>query len=294
MTYKDQFVVEIKADGKILRIKDDAVYLPFGCEYSILLKNLNSRKASVNVSIDGEDVLDGHSLIISPLETHDLKGFFSNTTVKNRFRFIQKTKEIQEHRGDKIDDGLVRVEFAFEEPIPEPYIKRIIKEVEEHHHHHHHHDYYPPWWYPYPKITWYEGSGWSGTSCENDTTKKYKANYTFNSCNSTFYNQVKGANDVKCDSLGVQSLFTTDNLNTPNLDEGITVKGNQINEQYRYSYIGSLEQPSVIVIALKGIQQQGTSVKEPITIQTKLTCSSCGKKSKSSFKFCPNCGTFLE
>ena len=59
MTYKDQFVVEVKTDGQILRVRDGAVYLPYGCEYSILLKNLNSKKASVKISIDGEDVLDG-------------------------------------------------------------------------------------------------------------------------------------------------------------------------------------------------------------------------------------------
>ena len=88
MTYKDQFVVEVMVDGKILRVRDGAVYLPFGCEYSILLKNLNSKKASVKVSIDGEDVLDGYSLVVKPLITHELKGFLKGTTARNRFRFI--------------------------------------------------------------------------------------------------------------------------------------------------------------------------------------------------------------
>jgi lipopolysaccharide biosynthesis regulator YciM len=79
-----------------------------------------------------------------------------------------------------------------------------------------------------------------------------------------------------------------------NVDEGITVKGNELNEQYNYSMIGELEQSSVIVIQLKGMQRSsGVVVQEPITVSTKLECSSCGTKSKSSFKFCPNCGTFL-
>ena len=287
MTYKDQFVVEVKADGQILRVRDGSVYLPFGCEYSILLKNLNSRKASVKVSIDSEDVLDGNSLILDPLVTHELQGFLRGITAKNRFRFIQKTEEIQKHRGDKVGDGLVRVEFAFEKPRPEPIIQKIIKEVEEHHYVHH--TYWPK------RYTWYD-DGWQYVSNYNDTIKYASPNISSGGEDqSVFMNQVqsRGMSNVVQDSLGVQASFTMDN--TPNVDEGITVKGNEIHEQYMYGMIGDLEEASVIVIALKGMQRgPGVVVQDPITVKTKLECSSCGLKSKSSFKFCPNCGTFLE
>ncbi len=281
MTYKDKFVVEVKADGQILRIKDGSVYLPFGCEYSILLKNLNSRKAAVKVAIDSDDVLDGNSLILDSLGTHELQGFFSGTSVRNRFRFIQKTKEIQEHRGDKLGDGLVRVEFAFEKPRPQTVIKKIIKEVEEHHHHHHHN----------PPFTYYTGDGWNYTSKEGDSVQYGSSGdepiAAFSSCDSGVRGVQEG--NVTMDSLGVQASFT------PNVDEGITVKGNQINEQYNYGMIGDLEASEVIVIVLKGMQQSpGVVVQDPITVKTKLVCRSCGLKSKSSFKFCPSCGTFLE
>ena len=288
MTYKDQFVVEVKADGQILRVKDGAVYLPFGCEYSILLKNLNSKKASVKVSIDSEDVLDGHSLILDPLVTHELKGFFRGTVVKNRFRFIQKTKEIQEHRGDKVGDGLVRVEFAFEKPKPEPIIKKVIKEIHEHHHHHH--DSYWP-----TRYTWYDGSGWSynesvGSKSSGDEPVSAYMNQASDNISRGF------SSNVTMDSLGVQASFTADfkAQNAPNVDEGITVKGNEIHEQYNYSSIGELEESSVIVIALKGMQKSSGVVSTPITVKTKLVCSSCGLRSTSSYKFCPNCGTHLE
>jgi hypothetical protein len=279
MTYKDQFVVEVKADGQILRVRDGAVYLPFGCEYSILLKNLNSRNASVKVSIDNEDVLDGNILIIPPLMTHELKGFFRGTTVRNAFRFIQKTKQIQDHRGDRVDDGLVRVEFAFEKPKPEPTIKKVIHEIHEHHYHKTH----------WPKYTLYDGPGWTYYST-GDSNASEPNNAVF-SCNSNeiLRSRSVGASNVSVNSLGVEASF-----NAPNVDEGITVKGNELNEQYNYSMIGELEQSSVIVIQLKGMQRSsGVVVQEPITVSTKLECSSCGTKSKSSFKFCPNCGTFL-
>lgn len=295
MTYKDNFVVEVKADGQILRVKDGSVYLPFGCEYSILLKNLNSRKASVKVSIDNEDVLDGNSLILNPLVTHELQGFLRGITAKNRFRFIQKTKEIQEHRGDKVGDGLVRVEFAFEKPRPQTIFKKIIEEVEHHHHHHHdHHDYWPR------KITWYNGDDWNYTySSDVVQSDNDQPISTYNmSVGSSGDQPLKGVSrgmqsEVICDSLGVQTAFTAQNA--PVADEGITVKGNAIHDQYMYGMIGDLEDSSVIVISLKGMQRSsGVVVNEPVTVQTKLECSTCGLKSKSSFKFCPNCGTFLE
>ena len=285
MTYNNQFVVEVKADGQILRVKNGSVYLPYGCEYSILLKNLNSRLAAVKVSIDGEDVLDGNSLILNPLVTHELQGFLSGPRVTNRFRFIQKTKQIQEHRGDNVGDGLVRVEFAFEKPKPEPTITKIINEVHEHHHHHHER---PHW----PYYTIYGGSGWSYSSDDSkggSDEPVVGAAYAVNSSGDAG-EKMRGISNVCEDSLGVQASF-----NAPNPDEGITVKGNQINEQYDYGMIGQLEDSSVIVISLKGMQQSpGVVVKDPITVKTKLVCSSCGLKSKSTFKFCPNCGTFLE
>jgi len=107
MTYKNYFVVEVKSKGKILRVKNGVISLPFGSEYSIFLKNLNSRRASVKVHVDGQDILDCHSLILEPNSGTELEGFLNGTVARNKFKFIQKTKEIQDHRGDKIDDGII-------------------------------------------------------------------------------------------------------------------------------------------------------------------------------------------
>ena len=94
--------------------------------------------------------------------------------------------------------------------------------------------------------------------------------------------------NVSMDSLGVESL------GQPLDDEGITVKGSECNQSFRYASIGELEQAEVIIIRLKGITGTSTPIQQPITVQTKLTCSTCGKVSTSAAKFCANCGTFLE
>jgi len=282
MTYKDNFVVEVKCNGKIMRVKDGAIYLPYGSEYTLLLKNLNSRRASVKIHIDGTDVLDYSSLILDANSSTELEGFLRGSVATNHFKFIHKTKEIQEHRGDKVDDGLIRVEFAFEREKPNRPV--II-------HEHHHHNVYSNWNYS----NWFDG----------DSTVKYGACDNFTMSNSG--DQVKGMaencsargvvedslepqsiNMVQVDSLGVESL------GQPLDDEGITVKGSECHQSFRYGAIGELEQSQVITIQLKGISGGGVKVQQPVTVQTKLQCSSCGTKSKSSFKYCPSCGTYLE
>jgi len=277
MTYKDNFVVEVKHKGKILRIRDGAVYLPFGSEYSLLLKNLNSRKVSVKVHIDGQDVLDYSSLILEPNSSTELEGFLSGTVARNKFKFIQKTKEVQDHRGDRVDDGLVRVEFAFEKEKPE--IRKII--TERHEHHHHHYDYYH--WWPRFTYTWD-----SKTKCGSDgSSGGVMRSIAETNSGGDEQNISYCCNNIQMDSLGIESL------GQPLDDEGITVKGSECYQSFRYGTIGELEQSKVIVINLKGMADSGSQVEKPVTVKDKLTCPSCGTKSKSTFKFCPNCGTFL-
>jgi ribosomal protein L32 len=121
--YKQNFVAVVKCNGSILREREGGtVYLPFGSNYSILLKNKHVRKASVGIEVDGKDVLNGHKLIMEPNSTEEIKGFMRDMSKTNRFKFINKTKQIQRHRGDRIDDGLVRVTYRFEK-APEPIVR---------------------------------------------------------------------------------------------------------------------------------------------------------------------------
>ena len=65
MMYQEKFIAVVKCNNKILREQNKCeVHLPFGSEYSLLFKNLDSRRVNVNVSIDGTDILFGRSLVI--------------------------------------------------------------------------------------------------------------------------------------------------------------------------------------------------------------------------------------
>lgn len=258
MMFKKDFIAVIKNKGKILRERDGIVTLPFGSEYSLLLKNLESRKALVKVSIDGEDALGGQSLIVQPNSRSELRGFLKGKRATNKFKFIQKTKEISDYRGDRIDDGIVRVEFRFEKEVCEPVVTVT------------------PWPMPSRKCPYEKTFG--DISCGNVT-------YTASNCvadNNNF--------SVNCFHMSSDAVS-----NKPLDDEGITVKGSKSNQKFEYGSIGWLEsKSSVITIRLRGTKKSGGTVRQPLTVKSRLTCSSCGKTSRSTAEFCSRCGTFLE
>lgn len=118
MVFHNNLVAAVKSGGKVLREKGDSVFLPFGSQYNVLLKNLGVHRAVVSVNIDGKPVIgDGMSLILNPNSEHELKGFIEGTRTTNRFKFIEKTDRIRKHRGDRIDDGFIRINFKYELPM---------------------------------------------------------------------------------------------------------------------------------------------------------------------------------
>lgn len=257
--HKNNFVVSVKSNGKILREKDDKVFLPFSSEYSLLMKNLDSRKALVRIHIDGQDVLNGSSLIAYPNRDFELEGFLDGLHAKNKFKFIKKTDDISNYRGDRLDDGLIRVDFTFEKEI-----KTSIN---------YSYTYYQPRYGR--RNSDYFTNNISNSSCDNICA--YVSTTMSDDCCRSITTNYNG----NFNSASIQN------------DEGITVKGSEINQKFNLDSIGELEETSnVIILSLKGTKNGNVSI--PLTTKTKLICSSCGKSFNSSVKYCSNCGTFLE
>jgi len=116
MMYNQKMAVALKHKGKVLREVGDTVYLPFGSEYSIFLKNMNSVRALVTVTVDGQDVGDGSRFIVNANDDFEIERFIrdGNLDQGNRLKFIERTSNIENHRGIGVEDGLIRVEFNYE------------------------------------------------------------------------------------------------------------------------------------------------------------------------------------
>jgi hypothetical protein len=307
--YKDHFVVVVKCAGKVLREKDGGVLLPFGSEYSILLKNLYTTRAAVSVSIDGKDVLNGSRLVIDPNEDCELEGFLQGNDVTHRFRFIEKTEQISEHRGDRVDDGLIRVEYQFEK---KPEVHNTV-----HTHHVHHHQFRPGWGWGY-----WTNEVWVSVP----SYRKSAAGRGLHGSLDSGYDSLGG--DSQTFSLNAASMPMTSLRGTrgssaaasaaavAETNDGITVKGSASGQSFRTGYLGAMEEAKhSLVLSLRGhvrekakVAEGGKAavvgrkavqklsdkkVAEPLTVQAKLECETCGRRCKSSMKFCPDCGTAL-
>jgi hypothetical protein len=254
--YAEKVVAAIKVKGRILREDGESVILPFGAEYSVLVKNLNSVRIQIKVAVDGKDATEGTRLIVAPNSSLELERFIKdgNLASGNRFKFIRRTKEIDDYRGIGADDGLVRVE-AWREVVrpfvPTPY-------------------YYVPIQYLWGPRDPYITNGIYYRSADLATMSTTASNFS----------------PARKSESAVAS---------PSSEEGITVPGS-VSEQHFYSISGfDLEPESmVLVLRLRG-DVAGKVVEEPVTVNDKVTCETCGKSSDRGVdRFCARCGTALE
>lgn len=257
--YKNHFVCVVKTNGKILREKEyngeeATVFVPFGSEYLLAMKNLDTRRCAVSVSIDGEDVLSGKRLIVNGNSEITLERFLDQLDQGNRFKFIQKTAKISEHRGDRIDDGIIRLEFQYERPA-------MIRNY----------------------------GGWNGSTGVGEPKGGQHGGGVLRGM--AFSAQVGSALGSTVDG---QLNSASNKCNAPATDEGITAKGSVSSQQFSLGYIGTLEpEKHVICLKLRGVTSDNVMIAAPLAVRTKLTCDNCGTTHKSSVNFCSDCGTAL-
>lgn len=307
--YANKMVASIKANGRILRENKDTVYIPFGSEYSFLLKNLNTTRALVNVFIDGEDMTPG-GLVLNAGQEVDLERSIKGGNLKegNRFKFIERTSAIENGpRGVKLEDGLVRIEFQFEKPpmrvteLPEWQRKSIFGPMYGNH------------------------GGIVGSTSASEypgVTDKYStpiSNSWLSASGSTSQVNVNGAlrgvdwsknGEVTAQAASAQvDKYCADNgiINKMELHDGsatmdwcqnevgITVPGSKSTQSFTTTYMNAMEpEKHTIVLKLLGETEDNKPVTKPVTVKHKPKCVTCGKQNKATAKFCTECGTALE
>jgi len=251
--YKEDFVAVIKVNKKIVREMDGGkVKLPFNTEYTIALKNKRFCRCVVDIFIDGKFI--GKSLCLLGHQEVNLERFLD---CERKFKFIQKTKQIQEHRGDKIDDGIITIKFRYENPAI------VVKKPQDVWYDSLYGDIYRadlPTHYYSPKV----GSG-----------DVINADSTYLSTNQP---------------INMASRSITD----PNDDEGITVKGSHSNQRFYECAVVPLEsEVHEINFQLIGYHPTESEKDPPIFVTSKVTCAVCGNRSCASAKFCSECGSAL-
>jgi hypothetical protein len=294
MMYQSKLVASLKANGKILREFKDTVYIPFGSEYSFLIKNLNTTRALVNIFIDGEDVIEG-GLVLNAGQEVDLERYVKNgnLTAGNRFKFIERTSAIEDGpRGAKLEDGLVRIEFQYEKPRPVINLSNTL--------------YYPSGVRGPSTFFGQTGTSASGVSGSLGTDRfsvtasgaTYSANVGGVMRGVDFSNgeATKAAATAAINTVVPQSTDVHDGMATMDWnDVGITVPGSKSTQKFTTVTMGEMEaEKHTIVLKLLGETPDNKPVMKPVTVERKPKCVTCGKQNKAHAKFCVECGTALE
>lgn len=274
--YNSKLVASIKANGKVLREFKDTVYIPFGSEYSILLKNLSTVKALVNVYIDGDNVVPG-GLVLNAGQECDLQRAIRNGNLSegNKFKFIERTGKIEDHRGIKLEDGLIRVEFQFEKTR-----YQLVTHA--------------------PNMTW----------TQVPASSPYYTNSTYTPSNSVLRSSGSVHEGVACSDMSyavssvnnmqVGATLTASSASitasaAPQTETGITVPGSKSEQKFvTTSSFETEPDKHNIILRLLGETEDNKAIREPITVKKKPKCVTCGKQNKATAKFCSECGTALE
>ena len=304
--YESKLVASLKANGKILREFKDTVYIPFGSEYSFLLKNLNTTRALVNVFIDGDDMTPG-GLVLNAGQEVDLERSIKGGNLKegNRFKFIERTQAIEDGpRGVKLEDGIARIEFQFEKPPLKvnDMSSTLFRGLD------------------FSKI-----GGSLGTSEYPGVTDKFSAGNpstwiqasgaTTNVSQMNVGGALRGVDFSKNGEITAQAAsasidkYNSDNgiINKMELHDGsatmdwcqnevgITVPGSKSTQSFTTTYMNAMEpEKHTIVLKLLGETADNRPVLQPVTTKHKPKCVTCDKQNKATAKFCTECGTALE
>lgn len=278
--YSNNLVVAIKVNGKVLREFDDTVALPFGSEYIILIKNLSNSRASVNITIDGQDAVNGN-LIINSNSTVELKRFVKNgnLNVGNAFKFIEKTDKVEKYRGNNAEDGLVVVRYSFETQNPYKITTTPYKNT--------------PIWvhpqYPYDRDIRYKSSSVSGGEL-------YCASVTGSADN------LSGSDAPRCAGNAVAALRSNSIVNSTNAVytatsssmQGVTAPGSIVEQQFREVDDFITGVTFTMALKLVGQTSDNVKIKAPVTVKKLIRCPMCGENTKQTAKFCHECGSSVQ
>lgn len=259
--YNSSLAVAVKVNGKVLReFNKDTVYLPFGSEYSLLIKNLNSVRSIVNITIDGQNMTKNGLIVNAYSEVELERKITDNMSKGNKFKFIERNDAVEAHRGIKIEDGLIRIEYQFEKVYNYQPLYYVAPRYDH--------------WTNYPLV----GSG---------VTTTFSASGSSTSATSEVLRST-GMNNI------AKSTFTADFESQALNDAGITVPGSESNQTFREVSDFPLDPAKhVMIFKLLGETADNLAIRKPVTVKHKPKCSTCGKQNKAHAKFCSACGTAL-
>jgi hypothetical protein len=251
--FKSGFVVAVKVNGRVLSEQGNIVKLPFGSEYTILLKNLENRSAVADVTVDGRKVVD--QIIVPKNDSVEIERFVDSMVNGYKLKFIGKAESVERYRGNKVDDGILRVTYRFEK-------EKTLGHFWEY-------TSYPI----HGKIFDYE----SYPNPRRKTSGDIRDIHHYDTGTSPSF--LKSSHN---------NCFCSTN------DKGITVEGDDSHQGFTFGNVDELEYIyNVITLKMVGFTPNIEEVLKPFYVKQKVICKYCGFRWDNRQKYCGNCGSRL-
>lgn len=136
MVFKEDRVLCILTNGQVLREVNGEVFLPFGTEYVVRVKNYTSKRCGITIKIDGSYIHpDSTKIIVNANDTIDIERMMVDGDLNKgpRLKFVSVNDPRVSDPGNH-KNGLVEVTF-YDEIEPITYVP---------------YTYSNPWWTPGP------------------------------------------------------------------------------------------------------------------------------------------------
>lgn len=270
--FKNDLVMCVKVNSEVLRENNNIVRLPFGCEYSVYLKSLSGKRAVVTLTVDGTSIID--DLVINPFSSINIERFFNeNNDIGHKLKFIEKTSEIENYRGNKAEDGILTCIFSFEKK------KRYVEPV-----------YYDRWAnlnkkYDYSSFTPNDNGDWRNIIMAS--------NHLESRCEDC------AQHNNLSDCLSIIPFACNCNSSRRSFEckndaDGITVNGSISHQKFTQVEDFDTGEKYSMSLFMKGFKNISNKKKQYVTVKDLIICPTCGKKMKSNNNFCSRCGTNLQ
>jgi len=251
--YKNKIVAILKHKNIPLEETKEEIFIPFNTIYNIYLKNLSDKIAYISIYINGRNVGCGKKVKLLPKQNITIDKF---DDTKNSFMFVERTRELQRVRENQEEDSIVRIEVEFEKKTSILQDRLLGDRIED-------------------------------IRKEKDSLGDIYKDY---SKRGRFYENDKIDPKYQLD----KQVFGDDIVSsTRSLNEGITVPGKVLpsdSDTKKFIRDSSSFNRETFTILLKLVE-----LDKPIQIKQKKKkkCSTCQKKYKSTYFYCPFDGTFL-
>lgn len=232
------------------------VYLADRENFEIELFNPTQRRVLAKIKING-DYISAAGLILNPGQRVFLERFIDTNN-----RFVFETYEVDDTPPGRTAtelNGMVQVEF-YKEEVPQQNI------------------YLPPIFIQ-PDWTYRPGGVVYGGGVTNEPYLNDRMYYT-NQCDVSAMGQMSLSND----SLSINFCATPEP--TKAIETGRVEKGGSTSQQFETGY-GEF---SAISSWTSWYKIKPRSTKPATAADLRVYCTSCGRKMKTAWKFCPSCG----